>query len=716
MRHLPVRENEDLPFLANVSVLWKRVTDSFSSHSKRRDECEGNRPTCDQSTRLGQSWSYSYTSDMDPEEVPGELPSDEAPYVSECDVSHDALTYLSSTSQDQIESTGCEGSPRRFEETFAHEGRGRPPEDPRPFYQQPAPVTSSLSPESRPYILPLRPLPQRHVVARNIASSASDTVDEQRSDCIISREYDENAAASPVETQPMSRSETSLQALSMDSLSLSEYSDSESDDEEMPRMAPLHFLRPVVKHASRASLNMYPNYYREHKLQKPAQTEALTGDPPQIDGLGCAEAIDEDGEVGSSDKSSLPKTVTAESESQGAKNTPSKRPRGAPEGDGYENQDDPPKRPSKQVRADAAEGPCVNMACPFWKYDRQKNNECSKLRLNGISRVKQHLRRRHKVDYHCQRCMQVFEDSNSQKGHFMEGCEFLHGAQLLGGISDQQQLQLARKSKASETPSQQWFTIWKILFGEEVEPPTSPFMEPDLSQDLCDFRGFFQEEGGRILDSAFRVNGLELRSVSGDDVQLAMNEVLRMGLDKIYDAWLQRRAASAAEAKRRLKCRTSSTTEISGPSLPVSDTPHVSLTPYCAPFPSRVPSYPLSATCPSHESPPSTMSSEYSDRPAEASTLNRSMSFNVFTSTLGNSGCLSKVQDNGQPSTGNFAGSQIAHTSVGNESANLRQPGTESSTSARMAADVALDVDYDFFVDLADQLKQFDEAQAQLFG
>ncbi len=66
----------------------------------------------------------------------------------------------------------------------------------------------------------------------------------------------------------------------------------------------------------------------------------------------------------------------------------------------------PPLKRSKQI--DTQKG---MLACPFWKSDPTRYHQCFSLKLHGISRVKQHLIRKHMPAYYCQRCLMIFPDS-----------------------------------------------------------------------------------------------------------------------------------------------------------------------------------------------------------------------------------------------------------------------------------------------------------------
>ncbi|KAK4166915.1 hypothetical protein QBC43DRAFT_11351 [Cladorrhinum sp. PSN259] len=164
------------------------------------------------------------------------------------------------------------------------------------------------------------------------------------------------------------------------------------------------------------------------------------------------------------------------------------------DGDGYR----PPSSPSK-----GSPGSVKRFACPFRKRDPHKYNihdheVCTIRSWSAISRLKEHLYRRH-YKTHCQRCKQTFADPRELEEHEMmiQGCEVVDG-NIPSDITTHQEKQLkSRKHNARrKTDEEKWREIYELLFPNEPVP--SPYPEPtgDLrytsseAQNSLDFQHF----------------------------------------------------------------------------------------------------------------------------------------------------------------------------------------------------------------------------------
>ncbi|KAK8051634.1 hypothetical protein PG993_003019 [Apiospora rasikravindrae] len=181
-----------------------------------------------------------------------------------------------------------------------------------------------------------------------------------------------------------------------------------------------------------------------------------------------------------------------------------------------------------------------HMACPFWKRDARRHRDCFKLKLDGIARVKQHLSRSHYSESHCERCKLVFASNSARENHLrFEQCQW-RGSDALEGISHKQRNDLSKKSKPGQSESDRWFAIWVILFPGEPAP-SSAYIDPDLSEDLSEFRLYSENNGTRIL-----MEELE-RGELTDDLRLSegnrhlLRAALSRGQDMVFEAWLATR-------------------------------------------------------------------------------------------------------------------------------------------------------------------------------
>ncbi|KAH8889120.1 hypothetical protein GQ53DRAFT_598089, partial [Thozetella sp. PMI_491] len=155
------------------------------------------------------------------------------------------------------------------------------------------------------------------------------------------------------------------------------------------------------------------------------------------------------------------------------------------------------------------------LACPFWKLDYAKYNQCLTKKLTTIGYVKQHLYRKHTADFYCDYCLVVFEDKNAYDYHrsmARDQCRRDPSA-TFEGVSYVQHRMLTRKSKGKL--EEQWFAIWDILF-EQKSRPASIFVDFDQSPDFCEFREYCERNGVPIVLDALETTGLTLRASISD--------------------------------------------------------------------------------------------------------------------------------------------------------------------------------------------------------
>ncbi|KAK8080196.1 hypothetical protein PG997_008014 [Apiospora hydei] len=227
------------------------------------------------------------------------------------------------------------------------------------------------------------------------------------------------------------------------------------------------------------------------------------------------------------------------------RNKPNKRKRGD-EGKSDDEGDDAhdrrgPKRPGLNSRDMFRK----LLACPFWKHDARRHRDCFKLKLDGIARVKQYLSRSHYSENHCERCKLVFASNLLRENHLRhEQCQW-RGPDALVGISHQQRNDLSKKSKPHHSESERWFAIWAIVFPRQPAP-SSPYIDPDLSQDMAEFRMYAQTHGARIVEEELGRQHIFVESQRSEWFQTLLRTALSRGQDMVFDAWLVARASPAS--------------------------------------------------------------------------------------------------------------------------------------------------------------------------
>ena len=208
--------------------------------------------------------------------------------------------------------------------------------------------------------------------------------------------------------------------------------------------------------------------------------------------------------------------------------------------------DESHRRQTKIPRPDDSGRSSKLLACPFWKLDPGKYSSCFRMTLKGISRVKQHLDRKHAPDFYCEFCLLVSLDEESHQSHVksrscsFQSCEFT-------GITHSQRHQLSRKSKPNLPEPDQWFAIWDIVFPKQPRP-TSAYMDPDLSEDLCQFREYAQRLGPARLAEVMQANAPVALEILQEEIGSVLEIVISQGLNTLFQEWLSSRASAPSTA------------------------------------------------------------------------------------------------------------------------------------------------------------------------
>ncbi|KAK4154092.1 hypothetical protein C8A00DRAFT_14760 [Chaetomidium leptoderma] len=144
------------------------------------------------------------------------------------------------------------------------------------------------------------------------------------------------------------------------------------------------------------------------------------------------------------------------------------------DGEGYRPQSSMSKRSSEATK---------KFACPFRKHDPrtyniQDHEVCSIRSWSTISRLKEHLYRRH-YKPHCPRCKQTFSDARELAEHEMAvvRCEVLDMIPPSDITTHQEkQLKSRKHTTRRQTEEEKWRDIYRLLFPMEEVP--SPYAEP----------------------------------------------------------------------------------------------------------------------------------------------------------------------------------------------------------------------------------------------
>lgn len=101
-------------------------------------------------------------------------------------------------------------------------------------------------------------------------------------------------------------------------------------------------------------------------------------------------------------------------------------------------------------------------ACPFCKWKPLRYQGCHTYKLKEISRVKQHLRRKHRIPPHCDVCAEEFADEEARLAHVRaQGCSMTQSCvqKTWEGVTPEQQELLERRAERNKTKVEQvsWY-------------------------------------------------------------------------------------------------------------------------------------------------------------------------------------------------------------------------------------------------------------------
>ncbi|KAK7418286.1 hypothetical protein QQX98_004071 [Neonectria punicea] len=169
-----------------------------------------------------------------------------------------------------------------------------------------------------------------------------------------------------------------------------------------------------------------------------------------------------------------------------------------------------PKKRSRQssLRVDGTKQPVDDndpktqfLACPFYKRDQKKYQDCLKYKLQRPKDVKQHIFRRHmRPEFYCARCFKTFSAAEDRDRHTRElQCERVDDPQF-DGISSKQHKLLKDYISQNRTFEQQWFDTWCIIFPDQTQmQPTSCYSGNHVEETVSQLRTFWDLKKSEML-------------------------------------------------------------------------------------------------------------------------------------------------------------------------------------------------------------------------
>ncbi|RGP61005.1 hypothetical protein FSPOR_10319 [Fusarium sporotrichioides] len=164
-----------------------------------------------------------------------------------------------------------------------------------------------------------------------------------------------------------------------------------------------------------------------------------------------------------------------------------------------------------------------SFACPFYRSHPERYFDCISLKMPRISDVKQHLKRRHMANYFCSRCFKGFSSLKPFQEHVLQQDCSMDLSENTDGVSPTTQNALKVRFERGLSPKDQWYKIWKILFGD-TDDDQKPYHEGVFKEITGIIRGIWTEEGQQIISNVQKT--MDIPEGCADQLRPAVLELL----------------------------------------------------------------------------------------------------------------------------------------------------------------------------------------------
>ncbi|KAI0147659.1 hypothetical protein GGR57DRAFT_476274 [Xylariaceae sp. FL1272] len=143
------------------------------------------------------------------------------------------------------------------------------------------------------------------------------------------------------------------------------------------------------------------------------------------------------------------------------------------------------------------------LACPFSKWKPLSYSCCNGKILKNISRVQMHLRRQHRQPDYCPVCWMTFTEKHTFHLHVAARACSPQPRIAIDGLTEIQFKSLKKKADGRLPPSDQWYSLFSLLFPDSPRP-ASPYIEETLSMEILSFQSFMAANGLQIVEQTVR--------------------------------------------------------------------------------------------------------------------------------------------------------------------------------------------------------------------
>ncbi|KAK2769369.1 hypothetical protein CKAH01_00976 [Colletotrichum kahawae] len=144
------------------------------------------------------------------------------------------------------------------------------------------------------------------------------------------------------------------------------------------------------------------------------------------------------------------------------------------------------------------------LACPFYKSDRDKYQDCLRLQLKRIKDVKQHISRRDMQVPYCPSCGLDFDTQEERIRHSrLQQCQIRDFPRPDGITCPQRDKISSTRARRNQGLSSQWFAVWDLLFPDKPQP-ASAYVEHPVREAMESLRELWSREGLDIISATFQ--------------------------------------------------------------------------------------------------------------------------------------------------------------------------------------------------------------------
>lgn len=259
------------------------------------------------------------------------------------------------------------------------------------------------------------------------------------------------------------------------------------------------------------------------------------GVPGQDDVRGCQSGSLDSSDNGESNSADVSHQNLRAYSSQGACGGPSRK-RKRNEDDDNEDNDRRKSGVPVAARPSETNENTQLWACPFYKKNRHRHRSCGRSILKTMSRVKQHLLRYHQLPIHCESCSLTFTDENKRIEHTrMETSCLVKDPIVWDAVSKTQKEELSKKTSPKNTPRQNWYRIFDLLFPG-ISSPESPYLEGLESQELRCIVKFAETESVGII-SEILASPQGISTITPEDLALYLTSITQEFVNLLFERW-----------------------------------------------------------------------------------------------------------------------------------------------------------------------------------